>query len=153
MVGLELLFGLLSVAVVACLLYWMCPAALSGRLPLQGRWWQERRESQQRAEVLLRELLTEDEYRQLNRLGYLEVPSPSRPGRIYRVPRHNGQVRVYEGGRPIMALCVQSAVPLPDGDVVLMHKLLIEGNEAQYLRVANRFGVVDYGSGLRPVAG
>jgi hypothetical protein len=152
-VGLELLFGLLSVAVVVCLLYWTCPAALSGRLLLPGRWWQERRAARERAEVVLRELLTEDEYRQLNRLGYLGVPSPSRPGRTYRVPHHGGQVRVYEGGRPIMALCVQSVVPMPAGDVVLMHKLMIEGNEVEYLRIANRLSVVDDGSGLRPVAG
>ena len=96
-----------------------------------------RPEAEARAEALLRELLSEAEYRQLARDGYLEVPSPAHPGRTYRVPRGGGRVRVYEGGRPVMALCVQPAAPLPGGDVVLLHKLLIEGDEPAYLRVAN----------------
>ena len=96
-------------------------------------------EAEERAETLLRELLSEAEYRQLARDGYLEVPSPAYPGRTYRVPRGWGQVQVFEGGRPLMALCVQPAAPLPVGDLVLLHKLLIEGDEAAYLRVANRF--------------
>ena len=41
------------------------------------------------------------------------------------------QVKVYEGGVPVMALCVQSMEPIPDGDAVLMHKLMIEGNEGE----------------------
>jgi hypothetical protein len=61
------------------------------------------------------------------------------------VPRHQGQVKVYEGGVPIMALCVQSVEPIPDGDAVLMHKLMIEGNEEEYLRIANRFEPTLYG--------
>jgi hypothetical protein len=61
------------------------------------------------------------------------------------VPRHQGQVKVFESGVPIMALCVQSVEPIPDGDAVLMHKLMIEGNEEEYLRVANRFEPTLYG--------
>ena len=101
---------------------------------------------------MLRDVLTEDEYRQLAGAGYLEVPSPSRPRRIYRVPRHQGQVKVYEGGVPIMALCVQPVEPIPDGDVVMMHKLMIEGNEDEYLRIANRFEPTLYGFIADPAA-
>jgi hypothetical protein len=140
-IGLELLFVLL----IVCLL---CRAPY-GVLAHQAQFGTSRRsdwrEAQERAEALLRELLTEDEYRQLNRRGYLEVPSPSRSRRTYRVPRHQGQVKVYEGGVPIMALCVQSVEPIPDGDAVLMHKLMIEGNEDEYLRIANRFEPTLYG--------
>ncbi len=103
------------------------------------------REAQERAEELLRSLVGDEEYRQLNRRGYLEVPSPSRPRRSYRVPRHQGQVKVFEDGVPVMALCVQSVEPIPDGDAVLMHKLMIEGNEEEYLRLANRFELPLYG--------
>ena len=92
-----------------------------------------------RAEALLRDLLTEDERRRLARDGYLGVPSPSRPSRTYRVPRRRGLVRVYEGGALVMTLCVGPVGWLPDGDVILLHKLMIEGDEAEYLRVANRF--------------
>ena len=63
------------------------------------------------------------------------------------------QVKVYEGGVPIMALCVQSVEPIPDGDAVLMHKLMIEGNEQEYLRIANRFEPTLYGFiAIRPRA-
>ena len=34
---------------------------------------------------------------------------------------------------------------IPDGDAVLMHKLMIEGNEEEYLRIANRFEPTLYG--------
>ena len=140
-IGLELLFLLL----IACLLC-RAPYGLLANQPQCGvgrrsDW----REAQERAEALLREILSDDEYRQLGRRGYLEVSSPSRPRRNYRIPRHQGQVKVYEGGVPIMALCVQSVEPIPDGDAVLMHKLMIEGNEEEYLRVANRFEPTLYG--------
>jgi hypothetical protein len=38
-----------------------------------------------------------------------------------------------------MELCLQPVEPLPEGDVVLMHKLMIEANEQEYLRTANHF--------------
>ena len=110
-------------------------------------------EAQERAEALLKELLTEAELRQLDRSGYLAVPSRSRPGRIYRVPLHPGRalVEVYQDGLPLMALCVQSFEPIPDGDAVLMHKLMIEGDEEAYLRIANRFELARYRPGRRAV--
>ena len=95
--------------------------------------------SEQRAEVLLRDVLSAGQFHQLRRRGYLDVPSPSRPNRSYRIPRSRDQVRVYEDGRLIERLCVQAVEPVPTGDVVLMHKLMIEGNEAEYLRLANHF--------------
>ena len=104
------------------------------------------REAAARAEALLRELLGAEPYAQLVRRGYLEVPSPSDPRRTYRIPHRRGTVKVYVGGVPLMALCVQSVEPIPDGDAVLMHKLMIEGSEAEYLRVANRFDLTRWGT-------
>jgi hypothetical protein len=127
--------------------------AAQERALLARRSYHVRAEAERRAEQMLRDILHEDEYRQLCRRGYLEVPSRTRPRRIYRIPRHQGQVKVYEGGVPIMALCVQSVEPIPDGDAVLMHKLMIEGNEAEYLRIANRFEPTLYGFiAIRPRA-
>lgn len=48
-----------------------------------------------------------------------------------------GLVTVYEHGSAIMRLCLQSQEPLPKADVVIMHKLLIEANEQEYLQKAN----------------
>jgi hypothetical protein len=91
------------------------------------------------AEILLRELLDEREYRQLKERGYVDVASPNDPQRIYRIPSYAGLVRLYEGGWAVRELCLQSVEPLPSGDVVVMHKLLIQGNEPEYLARARQY--------------
>jgi len=98
--------------------------------------WQE---AHARAETLLKEMLTVAEYDQLGERGYLDVPSPSQPARTYRVPRKGGRVAVVEGGVEIESLCVAPVESVPPGDVVLIHKLMIEGDELEYLRRANRY--------------
>jgi hypothetical protein len=104
------------------------------------RWWPI--PSQQRAEALLRELLTDSELGQLRETGFLEIASPSRPDRVYRVPRGPDQVLVLERGHVIERLCVQPAESgLPEADVLVMHKLLILSDEEAYLRTANHFPV------------
>ncbi|HZU03758.1 MAG TPA: hypothetical protein VFA10_29105 [Ktedonobacteraceae bacterium] len=95
--------------------------------------------AESRAKVLLREMLTENQYQQLIKFGYLEVSSPTIDSRVYRIPSAGGLVKVYERGCAVMELCLQPAEPLPDGDVVVMHKLMIEGNEEEYLQKANHF--------------
>lgn len=100
--------------------------------------WQAKR----RAHHLLVSLLTDEEYTQLILHDYLEVRSPTTPRRVYRIPAHGGQVTVYDDGRPRLRLCVQPRHPLPDDDVVAMHKLMIEGNEREYLARANKFPVI-----------
>lgn len=138
--GLELLFILCILALLCRLQYRTVTQPVS--LALTAPDW---RAAQERAEALLKELLTPEEYGSLRQRGYLEVPSPSRPQRTYRIPRHQGQVKVIEHGTPVMALCVQPVDPIPEGDIVLMHKLMIEANEDEYLRIANRFEPTFYG--------
>jgi hypothetical protein len=127
-VGLLVLFG--TAIGVCAALGWR---RRSGRLGLAQRM------AQDRAEALLRDVLTPEEYTQLGEHGYLEVRSPSQPTRIYCVPRGPGRVAVHEGGEVIETLCVGPSEWLPPGDVVLTHKLMIEGNEQEYLRRANRY--------------
>jgi hypothetical protein len=100
--------------------------------------------ARERAETLLAEMLSEEEYCLLGRKGYLEVSSPSIPERVYRIPRYRGRIHVYEDNRAVMSLCVQPIELVPDADVVLIHKLMIEGNEQEYLRTANRFEVTPF---------
>jgi hypothetical protein len=99
----------------------------------------ERTLTEQRSTALLRDLLTEHEYEQVTLRGYLEVASPSNGERIYRIPRDGGLVRVYERGTAVGNLCVQPAIPLPSKDVIVVHKLMIQGSEQAYLARANRF--------------
>jgi hypothetical protein len=94
-------------------------------------------QAQERAEALLKDMLTDSEYTQLGQSGYLEVRSPSLPMRTYRVPRKPGRVAVQEDGVEVESLCVAPVEWLPPSDVVLAHKLMIEGNEQEYLRRAN----------------
>jgi hypothetical protein len=96
-------------------------------------------EAERRAESLLQEVLSHQEGQGLEERGYLEIPSPNRAGRVYRVPKGRGMVSVFEDGRAVMSLCVQPVEWIPAGDIVLMHKLMIEANEEEYLRTANQF--------------
>jgi len=95
--------------------------------------------AERRATGLLRDILTPEQFHQLTWRGYLEIPSPTEPRRIYRVPRSKGYVQVIENGRAIMRLCLQPVECLPDADIVVLHKLMIEGNEETYLEKANKY--------------
>lgn len=86
---------------------------------------------------LLCGVLAAEEQQQLAQFGYLVVRSPSVPDRHYRIPADGGYVYAYEAGKGIMAICLQPVTSLPPSDVVLMHKLMIEGNEQGYLSQAN----------------
>jgi hypothetical protein len=99
--------------------------------------------AERRAAGLLRDTLTPEQCRQLVWRGYLEVPSPTEPLRVYRVPRTKGYVQVIENGRAVMRLCLQPIECLPDADLVVLHKLMIEGNEETYLQKANKYLCLD----------
>lgn len=137
---IQILFGLGLVAAIAWSLAHPTHQLSSRPHQTHAEWL----EAKIRAEELLAEMLPEEEYRQLSRRGYIEVPSPSVPERVYRVPKYRGRIHVYERGTPVMSLCVQPTQLVPDADVVLIHKLMIEANEEEYLRVANRFQVVPF---------
>jgi hypothetical protein len=92
--------------------------------------------TQHRAHMLLKGALTPDEYRQLDRNGYLDVRSQSDPEVWYRIPRETGYVRIYRRDTPLMDLCLQPAEPLPKDDVILMHRLMIQCDEETYLETA-----------------
>ncbi|HEY7832933.1 MAG TPA: hypothetical protein VIG30_05135 [Ktedonobacterales bacterium] len=111
-------------------------------LPRLDRWPRsvsEHLSADGRARALMREMLSEAEYQQLTKFGYLEVSSPNNAERVYRIPGAGGLVRVYERGTAIMELCLQPVEPLPEGDVIVLHKLMIQGNEQEYLAKANHF--------------
>ena len=98
-----------------------------------------RRSANRRAAELVRQLLTPDEFEWLRTRGYLDVPSRSTPGRIYRIPAQPGFVTVLDARVPVMWLCSQPTHSIPPAEYVLLHKLLLEGAEAEYWTRANRF--------------
>jgi hypothetical protein len=95
--------------------------------------------AERRATGLLHDMLTPEQIRQLAWRGYLEIPSPSSAQRVYRVPRARGYVQVIENGHAVMRLCLQPVESLPDADVVVLHKLMIEADEECYLQKANKY--------------
>jgi len=99
--------------------------------------------AERRATDLLRDVLTPEQFRQLLWKGYLEIPSSTEPQRVYRVPRTRGYVQVIENGRATMRLCLQPVECLPDADIVILHKLMIEANEETYLQKANKYICID----------
>ena len=118
-------------------LFAACSFVLLWRLTLDSylKW----AEANRRANELLRSVLTSEQYRQLTRYGYLDIPSPRDPGCIYRVPRTQGMVGVIERGKRKASLCLQPLEMVPDADIVVIHKLMIEADEETYLQTANRF--------------
>ena len=94
-------------------------------------------DAEARAWALLYDLLDERERTQLTMHGYLQINSPTRPVRSYRIPADGSRVLLYERGRPVCELCVGPVEPLPAGDVILLHKLMIEADERTYLARAN----------------
>jgi len=137
MLPLSLFIGVWVLIVLVAAYYLI--QARSGRVVRLRESMSEHLSAESRAKVLLREMLSEGQYQQLIKFGYLEVPSPAYENRIYRIPGSGGLVKVYEKGCAVMELCLQPAEPLPDGDVVVMHKLMIEANEQEYLQKANHF--------------
>lgn len=99
--------------------------------------------AERRAMHLLRDMLTPEQFHQLIWCGYLEIPSRVEPRRVYRVPRTRGYIQVIENGRATMRLCVQPVECLPDADVIVLHKLMIEANEEVYLQKANKYLCID----------
>jgi len=94
--------------------------------------------AERRASELLRAVLTPEQYGQLIQEGHIDIASPSNPGRVYRVPQSPGRVQVRENGKLKLWLCVQPFRWLPDADLVVIHKLMIEADEEVYLQKANR---------------
>ena len=95
--------------------------------------------AKRRAGELLRAVLTPDQYGHLMQRGHIDIASPSDPERIYRVPKGPGRVQVREKGKLTMWLCLQPLERVPEADLLVMHKLMIEADEETYLRKANRF--------------
>jgi hypothetical protein len=103
-------------------------------------WIRRRHQANRRAEALARRLLSAAEWTQLRREGFLEVRSREVDGRKYRIPRRGSPVAVLEPDGHVKYLCLQPATPIADPELVVVHKLLLEGAEREYWQRANRVG-------------
>jgi hypothetical protein len=106
-------------------------------------WWRRRlaeRRASRRAEDLVRHVLTDREYEQLNRDGFIEVRSRRTPGRRYRIPAGGSPVAALEPDGRLVYLCLQPEVPVPRDEVLVIQKLLLEADEDAFWQRANRVG-------------
>ena len=127
--NVEMLFYvLLEIVVVLCFLLFLRLSRDSNLALTEANRW---------ANELLRSVLTSEQYGQLMRKGFLDISSPRDPECIYRVPRAQGLVKVFEQGRHKANLCLQPLKAVPD--IVIIHKLMIEADEETYLQTANTF--------------
>ena len=101
--------------------------------------------ARRRASELLRAVLTREQYRQLIKRGYVDIPSPRDSQRISRVSQTPGLVGVIEKGRRKASLCLQPLERVPDADIVVIHKLMIEADEETYLQKANSIAPISSG--------
>ncbi len=92
--------------------------------------------AEERAEALLRDSLSEEEWRCWQQFGYIEVGSRLHPQRRYLVAPDT-PVIVLERGRAVGAICIQPQERLPRADRLLAKKLLAEGDEPTFLKVGN----------------
>jgi hypothetical protein len=89
-----------------------------------------------RAESLLHDSLTDDQYSGYRARGYVEVPSRLHPGRTYRIDGWR-PVSVYDRGQFVGAVCIRPREYIPGPDILLARKLMIEGAEAEFLQAGN----------------
>lgn len=120
---------------------------------------QEIETARTRAEGLLREHLTSRQREDLATKNYFEVCAVDfKRGerRYYRIKRGRAQnVFLLDGpqGREVQRLCCHPLEQVPDADTMLAQKLMLEMNEALFLKTANitdlRSGLVQSGQGLQ----
>ncbi len=104
------------------------------------RRWTRHREVERRVRAMVRRVLSDQEYASLRQQGFFEIPSRLRPGRTYRVPTGGSPVAVLEPDGRVVYLCLQPSDAIPRREQVVIHKLLLEGAEAEYWQQANRVG-------------
>ena len=96
----------------------------------------EKAAADERAEKLLVDHLTPQQYEQLRACGYFEVNVKGRTYRIFRGWSMNVQL-VDGGGKKLRSYCAVPKLHVPIADQMLAQKLMLEFEEHEFLRVAN----------------
>jgi len=101
----------------------------------------ERQEANERAEALLLAHLTPDQRETLERMRHFVVQSER--GRVYHLRRGRlANVDEMDKDRVVAQYCIHPSIcNIPEADSLLAQKLMLEMNEEQFLRIANRTAV------------
>lgn len=109
------------------------------------RWEQEarvRQKAKERAALLLQENLSEKQRLELAAKGYFTlVVASNGEKRYYQVHQgRNGNVHQVDAhGNKIGQYCAHPRISCPDEDTMLAQKLMLESQEQEFLRIANRW--------------
>ena len=98
----------------------------------------ERAEVMDRARELLLEHLNPEQADEYERRGYFHVHIETAEGRRrYRVRGFDGVLLIGSDDRPLVSYCIHPSYGFPSPDVALCQKVLLETDEAEFLRTAN----------------
>lgn len=113
-------------------------AALRAQGWKEAEWPRRLAEAEARAAKLLRRFLTPEQRTALEMDRAFDVRAPS--GTVYRLRwgTMRNVLRLSGRGHPVEQLCLHPVGWVPTGDVLLTQKLLLERQEAEFLRQANR---------------
>jgi hypothetical protein len=95
-------------------------------------------EARRKARELLLEHLSDEQRDAFERDGHFDVHVHTADGvHRYRVKHYYGVSRVDESGRVLRRYCIHPPSDYPEEDCALSQKILLETDEAEFLRVAN----------------
>ena len=99
---------------------------------------QKKRDAQKRALDLLRQILTETQLAAFEKDECIPVDAPS--GKKYLINKgRSGNVVSIKDGKPVERYCIHpSDQEVPEADVMLAQKLMLENCEEEFLRIANK---------------
>ena len=104
----------------------------------EARRAEERRQADARADGLLLACLTPAERKTMEKMAALVVRSQT--GRTFRLRRSRSRNvdEMDADGNVIARFCIHPQDHMPHGDLLLAQKLMLETDEAEFLRIANR---------------
>lgn len=98
---------------------------------------QERLEAKNRAEELLKLCLTEEQREHLEEMSSFVIESELGKKYCIRKGRVQNVFELDDNDKHIAQLCAHPISNVPDFDTMLAQKLMLETNEAEFLRIAN----------------
>lgn len=99
---------------------------------------QRRREAKARARATLERFLDAAQRKQLQTQRFFEVVVGEAKRRYRVMQGRAGNVHLVDAdGRKVASYCIHPRMGVPDEDTMLAQKLMLEHNEAEFLRVAN----------------
>jgi hypothetical protein len=107
------------------------------RTPPETRRWHDRKAAVFRAHRLLLQCLTREQRTQLKDTSAFTVTTSA--GNVYSIRRgRTANVVQLDNDQPVWRYCVHPPELVPDYDTMLAQKLLLETDEAEFVRLANR---------------